>query len=457
MQKYKSKNKLKSFLDKHFYRIFSNSHLLFTLIFFLSSLLIGLLSIFRLGDGVLFIATLISLTFLFLMIIGLIPGLDTYLFSEERVFQKNKIIVFIFVFFIGFIITLIYFLTGYSQDLPIEFMGWNLMLPVLYIAIFFGWNLTQIFFLRSGMEDISQKVENKLIKRNSPSKKQESVSLIFLIIAIIIPFLLFLGIYFGFLPQYTAISTTSSDPFIWFVFTNLAICIILIITSCWQISLFIKSKKYEKPNVYSSVFYIFIWLYLLYRTFSFLNALLNVFESINEASNFFTSLIDILLMLFTAVLVLRSLGGKIWGIKLFNKNNTPFFLYAFTLLYIAGQIIMVIGAGDFSGTFSNLEQIKMVNNFIIMIITICFYMYYSSYLLQRKGYIMKSYFTNDEVVNILKEYRIHLENRGYINNNELGWSEFQFFLDKQKLNPKEDIKQTDHNRENKKEESYSEE
>ncbi|TFF98049.1 MAG: hypothetical protein EU541_07340, partial [Promethearchaeota archaeon] len=332
--------KIKDFINKNFYEIFNDSHLVYTLIFFISAFLIALLSLFpysNVGNVVLFLSTSTSFTYILLMLISLIPTLEKYLFSKEKKFDKYKIIGFFGVYSISFIIVLIYFIFGPSANLTIEFMGWDILLPSLFIVVFFGWNLLQILFLRSGMEILSENIENKIFPRSKSIETKETFSLIFLILATLIAPLLQLFLILFYIPSY---SSLGGDLFIWFIIVNVLIFLIISITSWRLISLFLKSKKNNTPNIFSSLFYIFIWLYIIYRIFSFFNSLRGEGK---VGTNIFTSLIDILLMVITAGLVLRSLGGKVIGAVIFNKNNMPFFLYAFTMLYIQGQIIMITG------------------------------------------------------------------------------------------------------------------
>ena len=158
-------SKIQDFLDKHFHRIFNNSHFLYTIIFFLSALLIALISLIQnqaIGNFILFLATTFSLTFIFLMFEGLIPQLEKYLFSAEKKFDRRKILFFLINFFISLALILPYFL--FSTDIDIDFLRWNITLPVIFIIVYFGWNLSQIFFLRIGFENISVKTEDKFVE-----------------------------------------------------------------------------------------------------------------------------------------------------------------------------------------------------------------------------------------------------------------------------------------------------
>ncbi|MBD3198253.1 MAG: hypothetical protein GF317_24605 [Candidatus Lokiarchaeota archaeon] len=439
----KVKTKLQStvekILGKHFYKILSESHLIYTLIFFLSAFFISILSLIpipEVGNFILYFATTISLTFIFLMFVALIPPLNERLFSTEKKIDRDKIFGFLITFIASGIIVLIYFLFGSSQSIPIQFLGWDLFLPILFIIIYFGWNLAQIVFLKTGFEELSGRVEYKILPPNESIGKKETFSLIFLVLALITPVFLQIATLFGFQTYFIPQPGNLLDPYAWFIGFNLVMFIIIAITSWRLIDLFLKSKRNNTPNIFSSVFYIFIWLYLWYRGFSFINA----FKSSSQFGfDVFNALIDILLMIITAILVLRSLGKKVWGARVFTNNNMPFFLYSFTMLYIIGQIIMITGAGNLPGVFSDRDQINLVNNFLILIITIAFYLWYSEYVLQRKGYIIRRHFTQEEMVNLLKDYREHLERQGYIDINQIGWSEFESFLNQHNLESKKSI------------------
>ncbi|MHA2088930.1 MAG: hypothetical protein ACW972_11685, partial [Promethearchaeota archaeon] len=105
--------KIQEFLDKYFHKIFNNSHFLYTIIFVLSSFMIALLSFIpssEVGTGILFLATTLSLAFIFLMIEGLVPQFERYLFSPEKRFDLRKLIYFLINYFIAFAIILPYFL-----------------------------------------------------------------------------------------------------------------------------------------------------------------------------------------------------------------------------------------------------------------------------------------------------------------------------------------------------------
>lgn len=433
--------KLNRFLDKHFHQIFNNSHFLYTIIFILSVLLIALLSFIPnsgIGNTILFLATTFSLTFLFLMFEGLIPQLNRYLFSSEKRFDRLKVICFMINFFISFLLILLYFLTSPSTQLTVQFLGWDITLPVIFITIYFGWNLVQIFYLRIGFDDLSIKVNEKIELKYGISKKKRLIEIILLASALIIPFLIQLGTFLGFLPKFLPQAGDPPEPLIWYAGSNIIILVFMIITSWRVITLFLRSRKINKSNSYCSIFYVLIWFIIWFRSFSFFIALQGIVQATSKLE-IIARLIDILLMLITAFMVLRGLGNKIYDSMIINTNNMPFFLFSFTMLYIEGQIIMITGAGSLTGVFADRNQITLINNFLIIIITVSFYWWYSEYSLERKGFIIKKRFYPEDVAVIINDFKTFLENRDALDTSRINDNEIQYFLDSKniKIQPSE--------------------
>ena len=425
MKEYKFINKIQELLDKYFHKIFNNSHLFYTIIFMISSLIIALLSLIQdtnVGNAILFLATVVSITFIFLMFESLIPQLESHFFSSEKKFDKWKLVLFLVNFLIGFILILIYFLNATSTDIQIQFLGWDVILPALFIIIYFGWNIVQIFFLKRGFEAVSDKVNDKISIKFGISKRKEVIHLVLMILALIVPFLIQLGTFFGFLPEFAP-----GGDRILFISCNLVILLILIITSWRLITLYQRSRKNNSTNAFSSIFYILIWVILWFRSFSFLNALLNITEASTDP-DIVSSLIDIILLVFTAVMVLRGLGEKVYDSFIFNANNMPFFLFAFTILYIQGQIIMITGAGTLTAIFTNRNQINLINNFLIIVITVIFYWWYSEYSLERKGFIIRKHYNPEDVALVIQDFKEFLVNNKALDTNRVGDEKIQDFL-----------------------------
>jgi len=427
--------KIKDFFDKHFHMIFRNSHLFYTLIFLLSALIIALLSFIPqpgMGNWILFFATTFAFAFILLMFEALIPQLEPYIFFSKEKFDLRKTVCFLVNYFIGFAIILPYFLTGRSTQLTIQFLGWDIILPAIFIIIYFGWNLIQIFYLRIGFDSASEKVDSKINDKFSGGKKKNTIDLTLLIIALIVPLLIQLGTFFGFLPEFIPASGDPVEPLIWYSACNVIILGLIIITSWRLITLFHRSRRNNYSNSYSSIFYILIWLIIWFRSFSFFNSLRGAVQNTTEL-DVLTRLIDIFLMLLTAFLVLKSLGDKVYESVLFNKNNMAFFLFAFTLLYIEGQIILITGAGSLTGVFADRNQINLINNFLIIMVTVSFYWWYSANSLERKGYITKSRFYPDEVILVVNDFKDYLESRNALDTSKIGDVEVQNFLDSKNI------------------------
>ncbi|MFW9897075.1 MAG: hypothetical protein ACFFD7_14815 [Candidatus Thorarchaeota archaeon] len=430
-------NKVQEFLDKYFHKIFSNSHFLYTIIFVVSSFLIALLSFIpssEVGTGILFLATTLSITFLLLMFEGLIPQLERYLFSPEKIFDVEKFICFFINYFISFAMILPYFLTASSNQITIQFLAWNIALPVIFLVVYFGWGLIQIFYLRIWFDNVSTNVDDKIYNKHGSSKTKELIDVIILIVALFIPVFLQLANYFGFLSFFTSAPV---DSFIWYAAWNIIILVMIIITSWRLITLFYRSRKIGFSNSYSSIFYILLWLILWFRSFSFINALRGVIQPSN-IGEVFARLVDILLMIITAFLVLKSLGDKVYDSVIFKANNMPFFLFAFTILYIEGQIIMVTGWGSLTGVFADRNQINLINNFLIILIIISFYWWYSEHSLERKGYIVKKRFYPEDVVLIINDFKDFLATRDYLDPNKVRATDIQNFLDAKNIKLQEE-------------------
>ncbi|MCK4383640.1 MAG: hypothetical protein KAW66_10130, partial [Candidatus Lokiarchaeota archaeon] len=212
---------------------------------------------------------------------------------------------------------------------------------------------------------------------------------------------------------------------------NIAMYLVILLISYRLVFLFIKSMKNDTFNIFSSVFFILIWLIIWYKSFSFINSFRSVTEAVGIDA--FRAFIDILLMIFTAILVIRSLGNRTFKFRIFNPNNLAFFLFAFTLIYIEGQFVMISGAGSISGTYTNLIQVNLANNFIVLLITIVFYWFYSKYVLEKKGLIVKKLFKQEEVIQLVSDFKSYLINSGALDSTKISDWEFKNYLKDKKL------------------------
>jgi len=175
------------------------------------------------------------------------------------------------------------------------------------------------------------------------------------------------------------------------------------------------------------VFFILLWIITWFRSFSFIRTYYNIVQDVGGV-DFTTTLIDIILMIITSIIVLRGLGNKVYDSIFFNKNNMAFFLFAFTILYYAGQIIMITGAGTLSGIFANQKQISLINNFLIILISVIFYWFYSENVLEKKGLIIKKHFFVEDVVLIVKDFKEVLLRQDALDTSKFGDDDLEKFL-----------------------------
>lgn len=428
-------------LSKLFHKIFEPSHIFYTITFFIVVIMISLLGFnanLIIGNVLLFIASTFSLTFIFLAIFGVVPNMKSFLFSPDKKFDRKKIFSLIIAFGISTVIIALYFIFTSLPEFPIQFLRWDYILPYLFVGIYFGWNVIQIYFIKAGFEQYSIKVDNWILKDKEDFKQNQFLSSIFLILALAVPVLIQIGTYFGFIDYFEANPGDPFDPLLWFNGWNIVMFVVIVIISWRLITIYIKSQRNETPNVFSSIFYILIWIIIWYRSFSFINS----FRSVTQAGgiDFFRILMDILLMIFTSIMVLKGLGTKVTRFRILNEDNLAFVLFAFTILYIEGQIVMITGAGALTGSYTDRNQISMLNNFLILIVTISFYWWYSEYTLERKGLILRKAFKPEEVIVVVRDFKQYLINSGALDSNRISDREFQNFLQQKKLNIKESDK-----------------
>ena len=276
--------------------------------------------------------------------------------------------------------------------------------------------------MRIGFEGSSTKLEDKINDKFGFSKRKGSICFSFLILAICVPILLQLATFFIFLSSFS-----QGDPLAWYIGCNVLIVVLIIVLSWRLVTLYQRSKRNNTPNVFASIFYILIWIVIWFRTISFLNSLSGILQTSTEVA-IVSSLIDIILMVFTSIMVLRSLGAKLYDSVLFNQNNMPFFLFSFVILYIEGQIIMITGAGTLSAVFTNKNQITLITNLLIIIVTAIFYWWYSEHSLERKGLIVRKRYNSEEVALVVNDFREFLINKNALDTNKVGDVDVHDFL-----------------------------
>ncbi len=384
--------KFNNFLHNQFTGIFDKGKIFYTLVFLCGAIVIAFMSLGKnaVGDGVKVATNVITLTlvlgFLFLMICAFIPSLSKHLFDKEAVFTKSIITVISFIF--ALIISLIWGIYGDDPTWTFQVLRYSQLLPYIFIFIFLGWNILQIHFLKDGIDSVSNKLENKLIVERVDPKKKSIAAISFLVLSLIIPILAHSITVWAF--------WINSQQFIAWV---VIIGILFLGLDAWQIWLFIRAKRYGKMNVYSSFFYLLISLIIWFRSYGFITSYVSAIAT--SGSNFFNALGNILLVILTAIFVLKMIATRVKKSGKMNIDAIPFLVFAFTIMYIAGQVVMILGS--VSDT-SDPNTVNLINNTILLISSITYHIWYSQYILQRKEYIKRNSYTIEEIKGVLSEF-----------------------------------------------------
>ena len=107
---------------------------------------------------------------------------------------------------------------------------------------------------------------------------------------------------------------------------------------------------------------------------------------------------NILLVIITAVFVLRMIAKEVRETKKMNIDAIPFLVFALVVMYIAGQVALILGS------VTTTTQVDLVNNSILLLSSIVYYLWYTQYILQRKDYIKRNRYTIKEIKGVLMEF-----------------------------------------------------
>ena len=89
---------------------------------------------------------------------------------------------------------------------------------------------------------------------------------------------------------------------------------------------------------------------------------------------------------------------------------------------------MITGAGNLTGIFADRNQINLINNFLIIVITVIFYWFYSENVLERRGLIVKKHFYPEDVVLVLRDFKQTLVSRDALNTSKFGDEDLEDYL-----------------------------
>jgi hypothetical protein len=112
---------------------------------------------------------------------------------------------------------------------------------------------------------------------------------------------------------------------------------------------------------------------------------------------------NILLVVLTAVFVLRMIAREVKETNKMNVDAIPFLVYALVIMYIAGQVVLILGS------VTTTSQVDIVNNSILLISSIVYYVWYSQYILQRMDYIKRNRYTVEEIKFVMTQFADELK------------------------------------------------
>ena len=90
--------------------------------------------------------------------------------------------------------------------------------------------------------------------------------------------------------------------------------------------------------------------------------------------------------------------------KKINEDAIPFLVFALVIMYIAGQVVMILGSIE-----GNQIYVNITNNSILLVSSIAYYMWYSQYILQRRDYIKRTRYTIEEIKGVMTEFADNLK------------------------------------------------
>ncbi len=399
----KAAEQITKFVNDNFSNVFSITHWVYTLCFFVMALFIAIMRF--VPDSLLFtlyVATSLVLEFFILFVISSWDA-SAMLVLGGTAFRRLLLFIVLFGASIG--ITALAFYG--SKSFPVQYQL-DTMLPVLYMLLFFGWNVIQIFFIKKGIEDMSAKVEQKAFKGETSTEGKKDKGVAFLALGLVVPFGMFIGVL-----ALLFFDDTSSGYLLWnhplgqvvFIAWLAGMVILLGAASFNAMVLYKQTVKHETPSVFSSVVHMLFLVYILFRSYQFINALGKSFQDPNQGMSLASDLLDACIMVLTLLLLFKGLGSKLSRASLFNKNNLPFMTFLFSSAVIMGNMVLVLGI-QVGGAAVKVPQatVSAVNGFMMMAVAVIYYFLYLKHALMRRDQLEKDTYSLHEVQRLFVEY-----------------------------------------------------
>ncbi|HME56688.1 MAG TPA: hypothetical protein VKM55_31090, partial [Candidatus Lokiarchaeia archaeon] len=380
--------RLMDWVNVKFSNIFSASHWIYTVIFFAGAVVLAICSARFSGalNVALYASTMLIFTFLLLFVFSSIKKIAPYILEGKLL---RRVIMFIVFFAISLVLVIVLFYESDQIPPPNQKYHYENMLPVIYIIVFFAWNAIQIYFIVKGMDGIAVKVEAAIFVKGIPKEQKVSRGKIWLIVCIVIPPAVQAAIIALLLTNnqgITAMNIDATGQLIFAVWFG-AIIILLAAASLNAWRLYKQTLKHDTPSVLLSFLHMLFLVYILYRSYEFINSAGKVFQGLTGEMPASDQIIDMILIILALLLLFQGLGTKLGKVSLFSKNNVPFFAYLIATAFITGQVAILIVVPlppPFVSTLSNL---------MMMVVAMIYYFVYLKHKLMDDNYLERDTFS----------------------------------------------------------------
>ncbi|MHA1681313.1 MAG: hypothetical protein ACTSUE_09910 [Promethearchaeota archaeon] len=409
--------KLRVMVNKNFSNILSKEHWVYTLIFFVSVLVLSLFSLIESSLAVLtvviFISTTLIIMFAILFVMSNMKSFESRILKCE---MRTKLGWLGLVSLISFGI----FIVLYLVSLPLG-AGFRLeaVLPIVYSVVFVGWNFIQIFFIRKGLEGVSSRMEGRFIKESMNVDDKKKVSRPMVVLSMIGPIAGQAGLVtILFVNPNNTIDTLQSSA------------IGVLILGLWMIGMFLVliiamfnirathnlTIKHGTPSVFAPVLHALFWFYIIYRSYAFIVAMNKSLAGIGEMT-VSDRLVDSIFIVVSLFLLFKGLGSKLKRTSFFTKHTLPFMAYLLSMIVVMGRISLILGI-PVGGALVPLSQsiIAAVNNLMMMSVAIIFYFIYFKNKLEDLHYLEKDTYSVREVNEILGDFLGVLKDERFLTN-----------------------------------------
>ncbi|XEO76206.1 hypothetical protein WKT22_01228 [Candidatus Lokiarchaeum ossiferum] len=426
------------------------------------------------------------------------PKIHDLMFSQGHIFRKILLNIFAYGIGFGIYMAFIYGWDEFWGE-KAEFLVFESLFGLLLPLSFFLWNAIQIWFVKSTVENVAVKSEAKFrVKAETKTDKKINAKITLKnTISLVVPFLIHIVIvillllldrektfttlfpnstvdFTGFTGRFTinpidpleetlpfnfsqwlAIYPSERSnfgaflieyfPAIWwdnaklqaFFLWIVLIFIILIALTIRQAKLFKQSKENNSKNIFSGVFYLIFFIFLYLKFYSVFNLVVSLtglaqdaapdqiplfYQIVDWASSFF-------LMIITILNLIRGFGKKIKGdTSTISKYRRTLQMFIFVLIYWGGQFTLISSGMDQA-------SLNLATSLLVSCIYIGFYYWYSSYVLERRGFIRKKSFTRAETKEMMLELSQRYKNRllQTIENGEIIQSTLNEYLLEQRI------------------------